>query len=262
MMIDEAFISRAIARSYWEDLLGCLEVEVAIAGAGPAGMAAAYWLARQGRHVVVFERELRVGGGMPGGGMMMNRVVLQEEGKEVLEELGVRATECGRGLYLANSLEASSALCLGAIRAGARIFNLVSVEDVVIREERITGLVVNWSAVSRSGLHVDPLAVRSRVVIDATGHAAEVCGIVVRKMGAVLRTRSGRIVGERPMWAERGEREILEATSEVYPGLIVAGMAANAVLGCPRMGAIFGGMLLSGRKAAQIAVGLLEEGVR
>ncbi|OPY30646.1 MAG: putative ribose 1,5-bisphosphate isomerase [Methanocella sp. PtaU1.Bin125] len=55
------------------------------------------------------------------------------------------------------------------------------------------------------------------------------------------------------MWADAGERELEIATREVYPGLIVAGMAANAVAGGHRMGPIFGGMLLSGAAAAQIA---------
>jgi len=32
----------------------------------------------------------------------------------------------------------------------------------------------------------------------------------------------------------------------------VAGMSANAAFGGPRMGPIFGGMLLSGRKAAEM----------
>ena len=60
------------------------------------------------------------------------------------------------------------------------------------------------------------------------------------------------MIGEKPMWSEIGERAVLENTREVYPGLIVAGMAANTVFGSPRMGAIFGGMLLSGKKAAGI----------
>ena len=60
------------------------------------------------------------------------------------------------------------------------------------------------------------------------------------------------------MWAEVGEKEIVENTKEVCPGLLAAGMAANAVCGSPRMGPIFGGMLLSGRKAAELALDLLK----
>jgi len=60
------------------------------------------------------------------------------------------------------------------------------------------------------------------------------------------------------MWAERGEAEILDNTREVYPGLLVAGMAANAVFGSPRMGAVFGGMLLSGKRAAELALTMLK----
>ncbi len=54
------------------------------------------------------------------------------------------------------------------------------------------------------------------------------------------------------MCADSGERAVVEHTGEVYPGLYVAGMAAGAVHGAPRMGPIFGGMLLSGRKAARL----------
>ena len=61
------------------------------------------------------------------------------------------------------------------------------------------------------------------------------------------------------MWAEIGEGEIIRNTKEVYPGLIVAGMAANAVFGSPRMGAIFGGMLVSGKRAAEVASQLLQK---
>jgi thiamine thiazole synthase len=79
----------------------------------------------------------------------------------------------------------------------------------------------------------------------------------VNKIGSKLRTKTGEVIGEKPMWAEVGEKEIIENTKEVYPGLIVAGMAANAVFGSPRMGAIFGGMLLSGKVAAEVATDIL-----
>jgi len=258
MKIDEILISKAITESFMKDFVEAMEVDIAIAGAGPAGMTTAYYAAKAKVKTVIFERQLRVGGGMPGGGMMFNRIVVQEEGKKLLDEFNVKTTEYEEGYYIADSLEATSSICSKAIKAGARIFNLMGIEDVMIREDnRITGLVLNWGAVSLARLHVDPLAIRSKVVIDATGHASEICHIVVNKIGAKLRTETGGLMGEKPMLADIGEREIVENTKEVYPGLIVAGMAANAVFGSPRMGPIFGGMLLSGKIAAETALDIL-----
>jgi len=262
MKIDEITISKAITESFMKDFLEAMEVDIAIAGAGPSGMTAAYYLAKEGVKTAVFERSLRVGGGMPGGGMMFNRIVVQEEGKRILDEFEVRTMEYQEGYYVADSLETISTICSKSIKSGARIFNLMSVEDVMIREDdRITGLVLNWSATSLAKLHVDPLAIRSKMVIDATGHDCEVCRVVARKLGARLKTRTGEVIGEKSMWAEVGEKEIVENTREVYPGLIVAGMAANAVFGSPRMGAIFGGMLLSGKRAAEVALETMQKPV-
>ncbi len=56
------------------------------------------------------------------------------------------------------------------------------------------------------------------------------------------------------MWSEVGERLTVDATQEIYPGLIVAGMAANAATCAPRMWPIFGVMLLSGKKAENLAL--------
>jgi thiazole biosynthesis enzyme len=259
--MDEITISRAIVESYMKDFMGAMETDVAVAGAGPSGLVTAYYLAKQGVKVVVFERQLRVGGGMSGGGMMFNRIVVQEEGKRILDEFNVATKEYRRGYYVADSLEAIASICSRAINAGAKIFNLISVEDVMVREgDRITGLVLNGSAVSWSKLHVDPLTARCKVAVDATGHDAEICSIVVGKIGSKLRTSTGEVLGEKSMWAEKGEKEILRNTREVYPGLVVAGMTANAVFGSPRMGAIFGGMLLSGRKAARVAMRSVKQG--
>jgi len=257
-MLDELMISKAIIENFSKDFLDALDVDVAVAGAGPSGLTVAYYLAKKGVKTVIFERGLRLGGGMPGGGMMFNTIVVQEEAKEILDDFGIRNKEHSKGYFIADAVEATAALCLKAIQAGTKIFNLMSVEDVVIRDnDRVAGLVVNWSAVQLAELHVDPLSMRAKVVIDATGHTSEISHIVVDKLGGKLRTENGRIMGERSMWAEVAEEKIKENTREVYPGLIVAGMAANAVFGTPRMGPIFGGMLLSGRQAAEVAQGVL-----
>ena len=251
--MDEVVISRAITEKFMKDFLDSMEVDVAIAGAGPSGLVCAYYLAKQGMKVAMFERHLRVGGGMPGGGMMFNRIVIQEEAKHILDEFGVTMEHYKDDLYVADSLETVSTLCSKTIKAGVKVFNLMQVEDVMIRKDCITGVVLNWSAVGWAKLHVDPLAVRSKVVIDATGHDTEVCKVVERKIGPKLKTKTGTVIGEKSMWAQKGEAEIVDNTKEVYPGLLVCGMAANGVFGSPRMGAIFGGMLISGEKAADLA---------
>jgi len=258
MQLDDITISRTITKSFLEEFQRAMDVEVAIGGAGPSGMTAAYYLAKQGVRTVIFEKSLRPGGGMPGGGMMFNTIVVQEEAKAILDELGIRSQEAEKGYYTADALEASAAICLRAIQAGAKIFNLMSIEDVMIREkDSVTGLVLNWTAVTIAGLHVDPLSVRAKLVIDATGHSCEICHIVVDKLHGRLNTEGGGIMGEKSMWAEVAENRILDNTKEVYPGLIVSGMAANAVCGTHRMGPIFGGMLLSGKRAAELALAKL-----
>jgi len=257
--MDEVIISRAIVESYMKDLLDAMELDVAIVGAGPSGLAAAYYLAKERVRTAIFEKKLSVGGGIWGGGMMFNKIIVQTEGKKILDEFGIATTEYEEGYYVANAVELASTLCSLAAKGGARIFNLLSVEDVVIREDdRVSGLVLNWASVFLANLHIDPIALRSKLVIDATGHDCEICHLVIEKVGGKLRTATGKIIGEKSMWAEIGEREILENTKEVYPGLIVTGMAASAVFGSPRMGPIFGGMLLSGKKAAQVAMELLK----
>jgi len=126
------------------------------------------------------------------------------------------------------------------------------VEDVMIREGRVTGLVVNWSPVEIAGLHVDPLTIAAINIIDATGHATEVLKVIEKKTDMKLNTPSGKLMGERSMWAEKAEQQTLENTRQICPGVYVAGMSANAAFGGPRMGPIFGGMILSGKKVAEL----------
>ncbi|MCS6788932.1 MAG: hypothetical protein NZ733_06555 [Aigarchaeota archaeon] len=89
-------------------------------------------------------------------------------------------------------------------------------------------------------------------MIDATGHDAA----AVRKLEerGLL-----KVPGMSPMWVERSEDSVVERTGEVFPGLMVAGMSVAEAFGLPRMGPTFGAMLLSGRKAAEIALDKLRE---
>ncbi len=255
-MIEERKITEAIIRSYTEKLLQHLENDVLIAGSGPSGLVAAYYLAKQGLKVAILEKKLSIGGGIWGGGMMFNSIVVQKEGKEILDEFGIPSEEFSPGYFVADAVLVATLLASKALLAGAVIFNGIFLEDVILKEGRVGGAVINWSAVEVAGLHVDPLAFHSRFLIDATGHDAEVVKVLQEKSKVKLKTPSGKMEGERSMWADKAETFVASNTKEVFPGLIVAGMAANATFGGPRMGPIFGGMFLSGKRAAEI---ILEE---
>ncbi len=250
-MISDVAVSRAIASRFFEKFDASLELDAAIVGAGPAGLVAGRYLAEAGHRVALFESKLSTGGGIWGGGMMFNEIVVQDDALEILDDFGIAHREYGDGHHTADSVQTAAGLTYHASRHGLTILNGVRVEDVLFQADRVGGVVALWTAVTSAGLHVDPLSFQAKVVIDATGHDADVTRTTVRKAGIELRTSTGEVLGERCMWAETGERAVVENTGEIYPGLYVAGMAAAAVHGSCRMGPIFGGMLLSGRKVAR-----------
>ena len=255
MVLNDTEISKHIIESYTDKLLSALSLDVALVGAGPANLVAGYYLGNAGVRAAIFESKLAPGGGMWGGGMMFNEIVVQEDALEVVRELEITTKQKGSGYFTMDSVEATSAIISKCLKVGTKVFNLVKATDVLFREEngapRVCGLVLSWSPVESLGLHVDPLGIEAKFVVDGTGHPADICHIVARKMEVKLRTKTGAVVGEMPLWAEKGEQFTVENTREVFPGLYVVGMAANNAFGGPRMGPIFGGMLLSGKKAAE-----------
>ncbi|MBN2441149.1 MAG: thiazole biosynthesis protein [Spirochaetales bacterium] len=248
----EEKITKTIVQGYFKKLIDNLHVDVAIAGAGPSGLVAAYDLAKAGKKVAIFERKLAPGGGTWGGGMLFNEVVVMEDSLDILRDLSISYKDAGDGYVSIDSVEFASGLTFKAVQAGAVIFNSVSVTDIVFRQNTVSGVVILWTTVERLGMHVDPLVITAKAVLDGTGHPSEIVNLAVKKAGIRIDTETGDIMGEKPMWVESGEASTVENTKRLCPGLYASGMAANNVSGGFRMGPIFGGMLMSGRKIAKI----------
>jgi len=248
--VREDVITKYIVMKSAEDWVNFSNVDVVIVGAGPSGMTAAKYLAERGFKVLVVERRLSVGGGIGGGGNLFHKVLVEAPAHEVLNDFNIRYEEVEEGLYVVDTAELEVKLAARAIDAGAKFLLGATVEDVVFSENplRICGVALLWTAIPLSGLHVDPIFIRSKAVVDATGHDAEILSVVAKKLPEL------KIVLQSEKSAETsvGERLIVEKTGRVAPGLYAIGMAVAKLYGIPRMGPIFGGMLLSGKKVAEI----------
>ncbi len=248
----ERDITRQIARAYYKEFDQLIESDVIIVGAGPSGLICAHDLASMGFRTLLIEQSLALGGGFWSGGYLMNKATICAPAHEILEEIGVpcaQVKDCG-GMYMVDPPHATGALIAAAYKAGAKVMNLTRVVDLILRSDGILeGVVVNNTTAEMAGhdvIHVDPIALESKIVVDATGHDAAVVNLLHR------RNLAKPVPGNGAMWVSRSEQEVMDRTGEVYPHCFVVGLAVAAVHGTPRMGPAFGSMLLSGRYGAQL----------
>jgi len=251
--VSDGDVTRTILRSFATELNDYVSSDAIVVGAGPAGLICARELAWCGLRVLLVERNNYLGGGFWIGGFLMNKLTVRAPAHVELCELGVPLTEARNGLYVADAPWACSKLIASACDAGVKVLNMTTVDDVVLRNGGVCGVVVNWTpvgALPRQITCVDPVSLEASVVVDATGHDAAVVEKLARR-GLI------ELAGMGPMDADSSEEAIVEHTGEVFPGLIACGMSVSTVRGLPRMGPTFGGMLLSGLRAAEVATAVV-----
>ncbi len=259
--ISEADVSRAIIEGFTKDLLEFTKTDVIIVGSGPAGMTAAKFLADEGVKTLIIERTIYAGGGFWQGGYLFPKTVVEAPANELFEDLGIEMDEVKPGLFIADSFKIVSKLLASAADSGAKLLNSTYVDDVIYKNGRVSGVVVNWFPITQMPSFItcmDPIALEAKVVIDATGHDANIATRVkeildLEKFDAKVERRHGA------MDVSKAEKAVVEHTEEIYPGLIICGMAVSNVYRTPRMGPIFGGMLLSGKKAAELTLEILKD---
>ncbi len=254
--ITESQITNAIVSNFAEDMKQFANTDVIIVGGGPSGLMAAREIANNGIKTLIIERNNYLGGGFWIGGYLMNTVTIRSPAQEILNELNIPYNEFDKDLFTTTGPHACSKLIASACEAGVKILNMTSFDDVIFKDDRVGGVVVNWTPVSslpRQITCVDPIALESKLVIDATGHDA----VVVKKLEE--RGVIDKLPGHGSMWVEKSEELVVEKTGVIHPGLIVVGMAVSTTYGLPRMGPTFGAMLFSGKKSGNIALEQLRE---
>lgn len=253
--ISEAQISKAIIGEFSRWLEDYVTSDIIIVGGGPSGLMAAKESANMGFKTIIIENNNYLGGGFWIGGYLMNTLTFRAPADEILDELNISYKQVDDGLFTCDGPSACSKLIAAVCDSGVKILNMTKFDDIVHRNNRVEGVVINWSSVSalpRQLTCVDPISFESKAVIDATGHEACVCKSLENR-GLLKLSQFG------PMDVNTSEDMIVEKTGQIYPGLIVVGMAVSTAYGIPRMGPTFGAMLYSGKKAAVIAKEVLSK---
>lgn len=264
--IRESTVSREMTTRYMGDMVEHAETDVVIIGAGSAGLSCAHELSKYPDvKVTILEQNVAPGGGCWLGGQLFSAMVVRKPADGLLDELAVPYEDKGDYVVVKHAaLFTSSVLRAVLLAENTKLFNAVAVEDLLVRQEdgglKVRGVVTNWSLVTQN--HdtqscMDPQVIEAKVVVTATGHDGPMGATSAKRLESLGALPAGA-QGMHALDMSTAEDAVLQMTTEVVPGLIFTGMEVAEVRGCNRMGPTFGAMLMSGQKAANLALQALQ----
>ncbi|TEA15472.1 Thiamine thiazole synthase [Colletotrichum sidae] len=265
--IRESQVSRAMTRRYFADLDAYAESDIVIVGAGSCGLSTAYVLAkaRPDLRIAIVEAGVAPGGGAWLGGQLFSAMVMRKPADVFLRELGVGYEDEGDFVVVKHAALFTSTVLSKVLQfPNVKLFNATTVEDLITRKDesgqvRIAGVVTNWTLVS---MHhddqscMDPNTINAPLVISTTGHDGPFGAFSVKRLVSMKQIE--QLGGMRGLDMQTAEDAIVKGTREIVPGLIVGGMELSEVDGANRMGPTFGAMALSGVKAAEEALAVVD----
>lgn len=255
--IKESVVSREMTRRYMTDMITYADTEVVVVGAGSAGLSCAYELSKDPSiNVAIIEQSVSPGGGAWLGGQLFSAMVVRKPAHLFVDELQVPYDDQGDYVVIKHAaLFTSTIMSKLLMRPNVKLFNAVAAEDLIIKNGRVGGVVTNWALVSMN--HdtqscMDPNVMEAKVVVSSCGHDGPFGATGVKRLRSVGMIES--VPGMKCLDMNAAEDEIVAMTREVVPGMIVTGMEVAEIDGSPRMGPTFGAMMISGQKAAHLAL--------
>ncbi|WOH11752.1 hypothetical protein DCAR_0831243 [Daucus carota subsp. sativus] len=234
--IKESIVSREMTRRYMTDMITYADTDVVVVGAGSAG--------------------LSPGGGAWLGGQLFSAMIVRKPAHKFLDELEIEYDEQDNYVVIKHAaLFTSTIMSKLLARPNVKLFNAVAAEDLIVRGDRVAGVVTNWALVSMN--HdtqscMDPNVMEAKVVVSSCGHDGPFGATGVKRLRSIGMIES--VPGMKALDMNAAEDAIVRLTREIVPGMIVTGMEVAEIDGSPRMGPTFGAMMMSGQKAAHLAL--------
>ncbi|XP_004505443.1 thiamine thiazole synthase, chloroplastic [Cicer arietinum] len=255
--IKESIVSREMTRRYMTDMVTHADTDVVIVGAGSAGLSCAYELSKNPSiKIAIIEQSVSPGGGAWLGGQLFSAMVVRKPAHLFLNEIGVEYDEKDDYVVIKHAALFTSTI-MGKIlaRPNVKLFNAVAAEDLIVKNDRVAGVVTNWALVSMN--HdtqscMDPNVMEAKVVVSSCGHDGPFGATGVKRLKSIGLIDS--VPGMKALDMNTAEDAIVRLTREVVPGMIVTGMEVAEIDGAPRMGPTFGAMMISGQKAAHLVL--------
>jgi len=255
--IKESIVAREMTRRYMTDMITHADTDVVIVGAGSAGLSCAYELSKNPNvKVAIIEQSVSPGGGAWLGGQLFSAMVVRKPAHRFLDEIGVAYDELEHYVVIKHAaLFTSTIMSKLLARPNVKLFNAVAAEDLIIKEDRVSGVVTNWALVSmnhNTQSCMDPNVMEAKVVVSSCGHDGPFGATGVKRLKSI--GMIDKVPGMKCLDMNTAEDAIVRHTREVVPGMIVTGMEVAEIDGSPRMGPTFGAMMISGQKAAHLAL--------
>ncbi|KAK4576275.1 hypothetical protein RGQ29_027007 [Quercus rubra] len=255
--IKESIVSREMTRRYMTDMITYADTDVVVVGAGSAGLSCAYELSKNPSvQVAIIEQSVSPGGGAWLGGQLFSAMVVRKPAHLFLDELEIEYDEQDNYVVIKHAaLFTSTIMSKLLARPNVKLFNAVAAEDLIVKEGRVGGVVTNWALVSMN--HdtqscMDPNVMEAKVVVSSCGHDGPFGATGVKRLKSIGMIDS--VPGMKALDMNTAEDAIVRLTREIVPGMIVTGMEVAEIDGAPRMGPTFGAMMISGQKAAHLAL--------
>ncbi|KAK4439308.1 Thiamine thiazole synthase 2, chloroplastic [Sesamum alatum] len=255
--IKESIVAREMTRRYMTDMITYADTDVVVVGAGSAGLSCAYELSKNPNiNIAIIEQSVSPGGGAWLGGQLFSAMVVRKPAHKFLDELEIEYDEQDNYVVIKHAaLFTSTIMSKLLARPNVKLFNAVAAEDLIVKGGRVAGVVTNWALVSMN--HdtqscMDPNVMEAKVVVSSCGHDGPFGATGVKRLRSIGMIDS--VPGMKALDMNTAEDAIVRLTREIVPGMIVTGMEVAEIDGSPRMGPTFGAMMISGQKAAHLAL--------